>query len=56
MALHIHIHRPTKDAGWDYPSYQPHLTLSTDPDFPLDIPPYTGPLTLGPEQRALPKE
>lgn len=38
-------------ATWDYPEYQPHLTISYDPDAPdlNDIEPYTGKIDFGPE-------
>lgn len=46
-------HRCMKDAGatWDHPDYQPHLTISYDPDAPsiADVEPYQGPLVFGPE-------
>ncbi|MBQ0803001.1 MAG: DUF1073 domain-containing protein [Sulfitobacter litoralis] len=46
-------HEEIKGAGatWDHPEYQPHVTISYDPDAPdiADIEPYTGPLIFGPE-------
>ena len=53
-------HERIKDAGatWDHPEYQPHVTISYDPDAPdiADIEPYTGPLIFGPEVFAEIKE
>lgn len=39
-------------ASWDYPEYQPHITITyTDPGLDLSkIEPYTGPLVFGPER------
>lgn len=46
-------HERIKEAGatWDHPEYQPHVTISYDPDAPdiADIEPYTGPMIFGPE-------
>ena len=46
-------HERIKDAGasWDHPEYQPHITISYDPDAPdiATIEPYHGPIILGPE-------
>ena len=46
-------HERIKDAGasWDHSEYQPHITISYDPDAPdlADIEPYQGPIILGPE-------
>ena len=38
-------------ASWDHPEYQPHITISYDPDSPdLDnVEPYKGKIVLGPE-------
>ncbi|QQM29305.1 DUF1073 domain-containing protein [Martelella lutilitoris] len=38
-------------ASWDHPEYQPHITISYDPDAPdlADVEPYTGEIILGPE-------
>ncbi len=38
-------------ATWDHPEYQPHITISYDPDNPdiSKIEPYTGKIDLGPE-------
>ncbi|MBL4768267.1 MAG: DUF1073 domain-containing protein, partial [Rhodobacteraceae bacterium] len=38
-------------AVWGYPEYQPHITISYDPDAPdlSNIEPYTGKIDLGPE-------
>jgi phage-related protein (TIGR01555 family) len=38
-------------ASWDHPEYQPHITISYDPDAPelSEIEPYTGEIILGPE-------
>lgn len=38
-------------ASWDHPEYQPHITISYDPDAPEvgDIKPYRGKIQLGPE-------
>lgn len=41
-----------KGAGWDYPEYQPHVTISYDADKTIDISamePYRGKLIFGPE-------
>lgn len=47
-------HREMRDAGasWDYPSYLPHITLTTNaPDFDVAaIKPYQGRLIFGPER------
>ncbi|PWE26738.1 hypothetical protein C4N9_20860 [Pararhodobacter marinus] len=46
-------HERFKEAGasWDHPQYQPHITISYDPEAPSidDIEPYQGPIILGPE-------
>lgn len=46
-------HERIKEAGasWDHPEYQPHITISYDPEAPdiSDIEPYQGPIILGPE-------
>jgi len=46
-------HEHIKEAGatWDHPEYQPHITISYDPDAPklADIEPYQGPIILGAE-------
>jgi 2'-5' RNA ligase len=46
-------HEQIKEAGasWDHPEYQPHITISYDPDGPdiKDIEPYRGKIVLGPE-------
>jgi len=46
-------HERIKQAGatWDHPEYQPHITISYDPDAPdiADIEAYQGPIILGPE-------
>lgn len=46
-------HERIKEAGatWDHPEYQPHITISYDPDAPdiADIEAYQGPIILGPE-------
>ena len=46
-------HERIKDAGasWDHSEYQPHITISYDPDAPdiSTIEPYQGPIILGPE-------
>lgn len=38
-------------ATWDHPEYQPHITISYDPDAPDlgDVEPYKGKIILGPE-------
>lgn len=38
-------------ASWDHPEYQPHITISYDPDSPdlSEIEPYQGEIVLGPE-------
>ncbi|MCD1266061.1 hypothetical protein B5M44_24900 [Shinella sumterensis] len=40
-----------KGASWDHPEYQPHITISYDPDTPdlADVEPYQGEIVLGPE-------
>ena len=40
-----------KGASWDHPEYQPHITISYDPDSPelADLEPYQGEIVLGPE-------
>ncbi|WP_430439073.1 anti-CBASS protein Acb1 family protein [Shinella sp.] len=40
-----------KGASWDHPEYQPHITISYDPDAPdlADVEPYQGEIVLGPE-------
>ena len=46
-------HEEIKGAGatWDHPEYQPHITISYDPDAPdiANVAPYTGKIILGPE-------
>jgi phage-related protein (TIGR01555 family) len=46
-------HDAIKEMGatWDHPEYQPHITISYDPDAPGlgDIDPYQGQIILGPE-------
>lgn len=46
-------HHEMREAGasWDHEEYQPHITLSYDPDSPWinDIEPYRGRIILGPE-------
>ncbi|WP_226780334.1 anti-CBASS protein Acb1 family protein [Oceaniglobus trochenteri] len=46
-------HERIKEAGatWDHPEYQPHITISYDPDAPdlAEVEPYQGPIILGPE-------
>ncbi|WP_082471937.1 phage portal protein [Rhizobium sp. Leaf321] len=46
-------HESIKEAGasWDHPEYQPHITISYDPDAPdlADVEPYQGEIILGPE-------
>ena len=46
-------HERIKEAGatWDHADYQPHITISYDPDAPdlADVQPYQGPIILGPE-------
>lgn len=46
-------HERIKEAGatWDHAEYQPHITVSYDPDAPdlADVQPYQGPIILGPE-------
>jgi hypothetical protein len=40
-----------KGASWDWPEYNPHVTLSTDPGVDLeDVEPYQGVIELGPER------
>lgn len=38
-------------ATWDHPEYQPHITISYDPEAPdlADVEPYQGEIVLGPE-------
>lgn len=38
-------------ASWDHPEFQPHITISYDPDSPdlADVEPYQGEIVLGPE-------
>lgn len=47
-------HEQMKRAGasWDWPEYQPHITISYDPDAPDldDVEPYAGRIVLGPEK------
>lgn len=45
-------------ASWDHPEYQPHITISYDPDAPnlSTIEPYQGEIVLGPELFAEVKE
>lgn len=40
-----------KGASWDHPEYQPHITISYDPDAPdlAGVEPYQGEIILGPE-------
>lgn len=40
-----------KGASWDHPEYQPHVTISYDPDSPnlATVEPYQGEIVLGPE-------
>lgn len=40
-----------KGASWDHPEYQPHITISYDPNSPDldDVEPYLGEIVLGPE-------
>jgi phage-related protein (TIGR01555 family) len=53
-------HESIKEAGasWDHPEYQPHITISYDPDAPDlgDVEPYQGEIILGPELFAEVKE
>jgi len=46
-------HEAIKDAGasWDHPDYQPHITISYDPDSPdiAEVESYQGRIVLGPE-------
>ena len=44
-------HHDITDAGasWDWPDYQPHVTISYDPEAPTDVEPYLGRIVLGPE-------
>ncbi|RWX78278.1 DUF1073 domain-containing protein [Neorhizobium lilium] len=53
-------HAAIKEAGasWDHPEYQPHITISYDPDAPdlADVKPYQGEIILGPELFAEVKE
>lgn len=53
-------HESIKEAGasWDHPEYQPHITISYDPDAPdlADVEPYQGEIILGPELFAEVKE
>ena len=46
-------HEGIKEAGasWDHPDYQPHITISYDPQSPdlAAVAPYTGKIVLGPE-------
>ena len=46
-------HEEIKRAGasWDWPDYQPHITISYDPEAPdiSQIDPYRGRIVLGPE-------
>lgn len=46
-------HEEIKLAGatWDHPEYQPHITISYDPESPdiTEVKPYTGAIMLGPE-------
>ncbi len=48
---HTRIHDEATGAQWDWPEYQPHITISWDAgDLDLDkIEPFTGPLVFGPE-------
>lgn len=40
-----------KGASWDFPQYQPHVTLTYEPSLvPAGLLPYTGPLVFGPER------
>jgi hypothetical protein len=36
-------------ATWDYPEYNPHITITYQPPKGLDVPPYEGTIVLGPE-------
>lgn len=40
-----------RGATWDHPEYQPHITISYDPESPdlADVEPYQGEIVLGPE-------
>ncbi|MFL5015410.1 MAG: anti-CBASS protein Acb1 family protein [Rhizobium sp.] len=40
-----------RGATWDHPEYQPHITISYDPEAPdlADVEPYQGEIVLGPE-------
>lgn len=40
-----------RGASWDWPDYQPHITISYDPEAPdlNTVEPYRGPIVLGPE-------
>jgi phage-related protein (TIGR01555 family) len=53
-------HESIKEAGasWDHPEYQPHITISYDPDAPdlAEVEPYQGEIILGPELFAEVKE
>lgn len=43
-------HLRTLGCSWDYPTYQPHVTVATGEQPALDdLQPYTGPINLGPE-------
>lgn len=44
-------HEGAIDAGAhsDFPEYRPHITISYDPDAPMDAEPYQGKIVLGPE-------
>lgn len=46
-----HEQMKREGATWDHPEYQPHITISYDPDSPdlSDVEPYTGRIVLGPE-------
>ncbi len=46
-----HEEMKRQGATWDHPEYQPHITISYDPDAPdlADIEPYKGRILLGPE-------
>lgn len=49
---HRRIHEDAVGAQWDFPEYQPHVTITWDApaDFDLSkVEPYTGPLVFGPE-------
>lgn len=47
-------HERMKDVGasWDHAEYQPHITISYDPEAPdlTEVDPYQGEIILGPER------